>query len=266
MLFFLTELWVFFLKQLRSVLFPGLLILLFFLSNYISIPGLYRYDFLFIGAFLTQILLVVCKLETKDEAKTIFLFHIVGLCLELFKTSPGVGSWSYPEAGYLKIAQVPLYSGFMYAAVGSYIAHAWKIMKLRLENHPSYTASLVLCFFIYLNFFTNHFILDYRPLLFVIIFAFYFKTKVYFTIRVREYSMPLSLSFLLIAFFVWIAENMAIFFGAWQYPGQIHEWHAVSLQKITSWFLLVIISFIIVAYLKHFKKEIREKRLTEKNL
>jgi uncharacterized membrane protein YoaT (DUF817 family) len=244
----------FFLKELRAVLFPGILIFLIFISNYINIPGLYRYDFLFLGAVLAQILLIIFKLETKDEAKTIFLFHIVGLVLELYKTNPSIGSWSYPEPGYLKIADVPLYSGFMYAAVGSYIAHAWKVLNLRLTNHPSYTSSLILCFFIYLNFFTNHFIWDYRILLFVAIFALYYKTFVHFTIRVKEYKMPLVLSFLLIGFFVWVAENIATFYGAWKYPGQIHEWHVVGIQKISSWFLLVIISFIIVAYLKYFKK------------
>jgi len=71
--------------------------------------------------------------------------------------------------------------------------------------------------------------------------------------------MPLPVSFILIAFFVWVAENISTYFGAWQYPNQIHEWTAVSTQKITSWFLMVIISFIIVAYLKHFKKDILKK-------
>ncbi len=253
--FVLRELWFFFLKELRAVLFPGILIFLLFISNHISIPGLYRYDFLFISAVLAQLLLIYFNLETKDEAKTIVLFHIIGVVLELFKTHPSIASWSYPEPGYLKIATVPLYSGFMYAAVGSYIAHAWKVFNLRLERHPSYASSLILCFFIYLNFFTNHFIYDYRLFLFVAIFIFYYHTMMCFTVTTKEYKMPIVLSFALIGFFVWVAENLATYFGAWKYPGQIHEWHVVGFQKITSWFLLVIICFIVVAYLKHFKKE-----------
>lgn len=252
--FIANELLYFTLKQIRSIIFPILFIIVLFASNYISIPFLYRYDFLFIASLLIQILLIAFKLETKDEAKTIFLFHIIGLCLEIFKTLPSVGSWSYPEPGYLKVFNVPLYSGFMYASVGSYIAHAWKMFKLKLTNHPSYITSLILCAAIYLNFFTNHFIYDMRLFLFIAIFVVYYKTNVYFTIRKNEYKMPLILSFLLIGFFVWIAENIATFYGAWKYPGQIHEWHVVSLQKITSWFLLVIICFIVVATLKHFKK------------
>ena len=66
--------------------------------------------------------------------------------------------------------------------------------------------------------------------------------------------MPLNISFILIAFFIWIAENISTFFGAWQYPDQVHVWNVVSTQKITSWFLMVIISFIIVASLKKNKK------------
>jgi len=67
--------------------------------------------------------------------------------------------------------------------------------------------------------------------------------------------MPLNVAFVLIAFFIWIAENISTYYGAWEYPDQIHVWNVVSASKITSWFLMVIISFIIVAYLKHFKKQ-----------
>ncbi len=261
MKFFVAELFYFLVKELRSLLFALSFIFVLFISNYISIPGLYRYDFLFIGAIIIQLLLLIFKLETKDEMKTIFLFHIIGLCLEIFKTSPSVGSWSYPEAGYFKVFNVPLYSGFMYAAVGSYIAYAWKMFKLRLTDHPSYRLSILLCSLIYLNFFTNHFIPDMRWILFVFIFIVYFKTMVHFTIRIKEYKIPLVLSFILIGFFVWVAENIATYLGAWKYPGQLHEWHVVSFNKITSWFLLVIICFIIVAYLKHFKRklEVRDR-------
>ena len=218
-----------------------------------------RYDFLFIAAILIQIILYVSKLETKDEVKVIFLFHIIGLVLELYKTSPSIGSWSYPESGFLKIATVPLYSGFMYAAVGSYISQAWKIFKLELTNYSNYLLSVLLCFLIYLNFFTHHFIYDFRVFLIIGVFALFWKVRVYFTIISIPRSMTLNVGFLLIAFFVWVAENISTYLGAWKYPDQIHTWESVSLGKITSWFLMVIISFIIVAYLKHFKKDILGK-------
>ena len=65
--------------------------------------------------------------------------------------------------------------------------------------------------------------------------------------------MPLLLAFVLIAFFVWIAENIGTFTGAWLYPDQISEWDVVHLQKITSWMLMVIICFLVVASLKFYK-------------
>jgi uncharacterized membrane protein YoaT (DUF817 family) len=76
------------------------------------------------------------------------------------------------------------------------------------------------------------------------------RTQVNFIVLKKERRMPLALSFLLIGFFIWIAENIATYFGAWQYPHQKRQWAIVGPTKISSWMLLVIISFIIVAALK----------------
>src|SRR3989338_9886580 len=255
----MKEFLIFGIQQARAAIFAGSFFLLLFASNHIPLFGLARYDFLFISAVLIQAVLYFTKLETKDEVKVIFLFHIIGLVLELYKTSPGVGSWSYPEDGLLKIATVPLYSWFMYAAIGSYISQAWKIFKLGLINYRHYLWSVLLCLFIYVNFFTNHYIYDFRLFLIAAVFILFWKVKVYFRVIKIPRFMPLNVAFLLIAFFIWIAENISTYLGAWQYPNQIHAWTAVSTQKITSWFLMVIISFIIVAYLKHFKKDILKK-------
>ncbi len=256
-----AEFLLFGLKQARSALFAGSFFLLLFASNKIPLFGFARYDFLFVATVLIQAVLYFTRLETKDEVKVIFLFHIIGLALELYKTHPSVGSWSYPEEGFFKIATVPLYSGFMYAAIGSYISQAWKIFKLELTNYTHYIWSVVLCALIYLNFFTNHFIYDFRLLLIPAVFIFFGETRVYFTVRTERRFMPINLGFVLIAFFIWVAENISTFLGAWKYPDQIHVWTAVSTQKITSWFLMVIISFILVAYLKHFKKDVLKKPL-----
>lgn len=247
------DLVVFVIKEARSCVFAGSFFILLFLSNHIPLFGLARYDFLFVAAVGIQVVLYLAKIETKDEVKTIVLFHLIGVVLELFKTSPQVGAWSYPEPGFFKIATVPLFSGFMYAAVGSYIAQAWKLMKIRISSYSFYKPSIVLCCLIYLNFFTNQYIFDFRWILIALVFIVFFKTKIYFTVTKREYGMPAVVSLLLIAFFIWIAENISTYFGAWQYPDQIHAWNAVSTQKITSWFLLVVISFILIANLKRFK-------------
>ncbi|MEK7641713.1 MAG: DUF817 domain-containing protein [Patescibacteria group bacterium] len=253
------EFLLFGLKQARAAIFAGSFFLLLFLSNYIPLFGLARYDFLFIAAVLIQAILYFTKLETKDEVKVIFLFHIIGLILELYKTSPGVGSWSYPEDAFFKIMTVPLYSGFMYAAVGSYISQSWKILKQYVTNYNHYGWSVVLAALIYLNFFTNHYIYDFRIFLIIAVFALFWKTRIYFTVMTKVRWMHLNTGFLLVAFFIWIAENISTYLGAWQYPDQIHVWSVVSTSKITSWFLMVIISFILVAYLKHFKKDVLKK-------
>lgn len=250
---FLKEFTVFGLKQARACVFAGSFFVLLFLSNHIPLFGLPRYDFLFIAAVLIQIVLYLTKIETKDEVKTIVLFHVLGLALELFKTSPLVGSWAYPEPAFFKIATVPLFSGFMYAAVGSYIAQSWKIMKLRLNNYNFYAPSIILSVLIYINFFTDTFIYDFRWILIVLVFILFYKTFVYFTVIKTERRMPMFVAFLLISFFIWVAENISTFYGAWKYPDQIHAWNVVSSAKISSWFLLVIISFILVADLKRYK-------------
>ncbi|MCC2631005.1 MAG: putative integral rane protein [Candidatus Paceibacter sp.] len=259
MKFFLKEFFTFGLKQARAAIFAGSFFVLLFLSNHLPFSGIARYDFLFLTAIGLQFILYYTGLETKDEVKVIFLFHIIGLLLELYKTSPGVGSWSYPEPAFFKIGTAPLYSGFMYAAVGSYISQSWKIMKLELTNYHRYWLSVGLCLLIYINFFTNHFVYDIRLFLIFAVFVFYWKTRVYFTVTEKRYWMPMNVAFILIAFFIWMAENISTYLGAWQYPDQVHVWHVVSTQKVTSWFLMVIISFILVAYLKHFKKNILGK-------
>src|SRR3989338_6715309 len=144
----MEEFFVFGIKQARAAIFAGSFFLLLFISNHVPLFGLARYDFLFITAVAIQAVLYFTKLETKDEVKVIFLFHIIGLVLELYKTNPMIGSWSYQESAILKIATVPLYSGFMYAAIGSYISQAWKIFKLELTNYSKYGLRVFLYFLI----------------------------------------------------------------------------------------------------------------------
>lgn len=250
--------WILFgIKQARACIFAGSFFLLLFLSHTVTL-GLPRYDFLFLAAIAIQIILIATKIETWDEVKVIFLFHILGLCLEIFKTNPAIGSWSYPEFGYLKIFGVPLYSGFMYAAVGSYISQSWRIMRLSMRQYPPFWIPSLLSVLIYLNFFTHHFFWDLRWLLALGIMATYWKTRVFFYVTEKERWMPLALAFVLIAFFIWIAENISTFLGAWKYPDQLISWTAVSAHKIGSWSLLVIISFVLIAHLKHLKEEKRD--------
>ena len=59
--------------------------------------------------------------------------------------------------------------------------------------------------------------------------------------------MPLAVGLLLVALFIWFAENLGTFARAWVYPSQDKGWHPVSLDKLGSWYLLMIISFVLVA-------------------
>jgi uncharacterized membrane protein YoaT (DUF817 family) len=84
----------------------------------------------------------------------------------------------------------------------------------------------------------------------------FWQSWVIYEVGGTRYRMPLALSFMLIGFFIWIAENIATFFGAWEYPNQTNAWSLVHLGKVSSWLLLVIVSFLIVATLKRVKGEI----------
>ena len=95
-----------------------------------------RYDLLLIIALAIQFAMIRFGLETMDEFKAICLFHVVGFALEAFKTSGAIQSWAYPDFAYTKLLGVPLFAGFMYAAVGSYIIQAWRILDVRILHHP----------------------------------------------------------------------------------------------------------------------------------
>ena len=61
-----------------------------------------RYDALLAYGLVLTAVCYLLRLETGREVAVIFGFHLVGLALELFKVS--VGSWSYPEDAWAKVA------------------------------------------------------------------------------------------------------------------------------------------------------------------
>jgi uncharacterized membrane protein YoaT (DUF817 family) len=242
------------LKEMRACLFAGLFFAAVFLMPRAGAWGVPRYDALLIFALAVQAWMVWARLETLDELKAICLFHLLGFALEVFKTSAGIQSWSYPDFAYTKLFGVPLFSGFMYAAVGSYIIQAWRLFDLRIRHHPPYWMAATIATAIYLNFFTHHFIGDFRWYLAACILGLYARSTVVFRPFDRDRRMPLLLAFILIGFFIWLAENAATFLGVWRYPHQIGAWTTVHMAKWSSWSLLVIMTFTIVASLKHIRK------------
>lgn len=248
---FIKQLFLFGYRQALCCIFPATIFLALAVTKYISVPFFYRYDLILVICLLAQFLMVYSGLETIDELKVISLFHVIGLGLELYKTH--MGSWSYPSFAYSKIAGVPLYSGFMYASVASYICQAWRRFYLQFHSWPPNVVTFPLAIIIYLNFFTHHYLADIRWIIIASLFVIFRKSFVTFKVNEKVYKLNMILSYLLIGFFIWIAENISTFLGAWQYPNQKHHWQMVHFSKISSWFLLVIISIIVVANLKHIK-------------
>jgi uncharacterized membrane protein YoaT (DUF817 family) len=238
---------------LLAVVFPVLIFGLLALTKLIPMPNIlgvqiYRYDVILFACLLIQYLMWRSNLETWDELKVIGVFHLLGLLLEIFKTQ--VGSWAYPEMAYLKISNVPLYSGFMYASVASFMIQCWRLMHLRLEHWHSRVLPWVLALAIYINFFSHHVLPDARWVLMGLVVFVFWRTKVHLELRDVPYQMPLVAAFGLLGGLIWVAENIATYFNAWQYPSQRGAWHMVDTSKLSSWCLLIIVSFIVVAALK----------------
>ena len=206
-----------------------------------------RYDALLIYALIVQMMLVVCKIETWREVRVIILFHIAGTVMELFKTS--VGSWHYPEENIMRIMGVPLFSGFMYSAVGSYLARSWRLFNCNFEHYPKLWFTVFLALAIYINFFTHHYVIDMRYILIGAIFVLFVRTRLFFSMTNKVYSIPLLIPFVLLALLLWGAENVATYYNIWLYPYQMEGWKMVSFHKIGSWFLLMLLSFVLVSFL-----------------
>lgn len=239
-------------QQALSCVFPAVIFASLALTQWFSPPWLPRYDWLLLICVAMQGWMLRSGLETRDELKVITLFHLIGLALEIFKVH--MGSWSYPEFAYTKLFGVPLFSGFMYASVASYLCQAWRRMDVELLRWPRLGFVVPLAAAIYFNFFTHHYWIDLRWWLGALVILLFWRTSVLFRVGRERYRMPLALSFALIGFFIWIGENIATYFGAWQYPNQARSWELVHLGKVSSWLLLVIVSFLIVAQLKLVKE------------
>ena len=202
-----------------------------------------RYDALFLYGFGMQVFLLVARFESLREAKVILLFHVVGTVMEVFKLH--MGSWDYPEYGFFEIGGVPLFSGFMYASVGSYMARVIRIFDMKFAPYPPFWMTVVLAVAIYGNFFWHHYWIDVRNVLFLATLVLFIRSRVWFHIGARAYWMPLPAAAFMTAFFLWLAENIGTLTGTWIYAGQT-QFEMVRLGKLGSWYLLLYISFLLV--------------------
>ncbi len=199
-----------------------------------------------IAAVAIQVAMLAFKLETWEEAKVIFIFHVVGTAMEIFKTS--VGSWIYPGAlspAHRRRAAVhrlhvrrhrllhrPLPGGCSTSAsrttrrCGRWCC--WRSASTSTSS-PTTTCS------------------DARLLLFALTALLFGRCWVHFKVWQVHRRMPLLVGFALVALFIWFAENIGTFTAAWIYPNQRHGWSLVTIGKLGAWFLLMIISYVLVA-------------------
>lgn len=234
-------------KQGWACLFGGALCGLLILTHLAYPAGapIARYDVLTLAAVVIQAAMLAFRLETWGEAKVILVFHAVGTAMELYKTQ--MGSWVYPEPNLLRLGGVPLFTGFLYASVGSYLARVWRLFDFRFTRHPPLWALVILSLAIYINFFTQHVVIDLRLGLFAAAAALFGPAVIHFKVWRVHRRMPLLLGLLLVTVFIWFAENIGTATRGWIYPHQAAGWAAVSPQKFGSWFLLMIISYTLVA-------------------
>jgi uncharacterized membrane protein YoaT (DUF817 family) len=241
----LSEFILFGLKQAWACLFAGIMLGLMITTKFAWQPDwwLHRYDFLFLTALVVQVLFLSLKMESWEEARVIFIYHVTGTVMEIFKVH--MGSWAYPEPSIFNIAGVPLFSGFLYASVGSFIARTIRIFDMRFTHYPPMWMTGLLALAIYANFFTHHFLPDIRYVLFAATVIIYWRVSIYFTTDRTTLHMPLTVAAFLSSLFLWIAENIGTLTGTWIYPSQ-KVWHMVSFGKLGSWYLLLYVSFALV--------------------
>lgn len=254
----LSFLYTFWIELIKSALFWILFFVCFAFGKYVTSFWLMLGDFMFICVIFIQIILITTKYESWQECRIILIYHFLGFAMEAFKTHPAIWSWHYQYMGFFTVLSVPLYSGFMYSAVGSFLFQSMHRLKLQFENFPKFSIAIPLVILIYLNFFTHHFIRDIRYILLFIIIWVTYKTYTYFQVKGKRYRMYTLFNLFLAASCIWIAENMATFLWVWLYPNQDAGRSLVSVHKILSRFLLFILSAVIVSYTMkdtiHYKK------------
>lgn len=244
----LVELVVFGLKQAWACVFGAVMLVLLVTARvlYPDDAPLARADALVLAAVAVQVAMLALRLESLREMGVIALFHLVGTAMEVFKTA--VGSWAYETDGLLRIGEVPLYTGFMYAAVGSYMVRVMRLFDLRFTRYPPLLATAALAAAIYANFFTHHYLPDARWVLLAVMLLLYGRCAM--SLRVHRRApwrrMPVIAAFLGVAGLLWIAENVGTAAGAWIYPHQRAGWELVPASKLVSWLLLMMVSVVLV--------------------
>lgn len=226
--------------------------------------GFFRYDFLLFYALIIQVCLLYLKLESWAEAKVIALFHLMAMVMEVFLTHPQIASWQYPQPAVFKIMTVPLFAGFMYSAVGSFFARSLRLYHVSFEKLPGFTNMLCLAVLSYINFMSKFFIPDFRNLLFLWSIIIFWKTRIRFELKHHQFALPMLPVLILLAFIIWVAENISTFYKIWLYPSQVDAWHMVGWGKLGSWYLLLLLSLVLVLKILGIRSENGQWKLKDK--
>ena len=118
----------------------------------------------------------------------------------------------------------------------------------RFVRHPPLWTLFAVSVGIYANFYVHHYFADLRLVLFAALALLCGRTWLYYKVHHHYRRMPLLLGLFLVAVFIWIAENFGTLTRTWIYPNQINGWAMVPLGKLSSWFLLMTISYVMVAW------------------
>lgn len=238
-------------RQALSCAFPIGIMLAMGATKLLPPMGIARYDLMFVVCITFQWIFLRLKWETWREIGILAIFHVVGVILEWYKVQ--AGSWAYPEPAVLKINGVPLFSGFMYASVASYMSQSWRRLELEFHRWPSLASIVVVLTLAYGQFFLPVQTVGIRLASLLFVLFVFRQTRVGFTVDRKRFVMPLPASFLLIGSCIYVAENVATYFGVWAYPNQVGGWEPVSVTKVISWSLLMVVSLnIVYVYHKRF--------------
>ena len=165
--------------------------------------------------------------------------------MEIFKTQ--VGSWIYPEPNFFRdrrrAAVLRLHVCLRrQLSLPRVAAVRFRVLPSSAPPRPGRAQRRDLSQFLQPS-------LHRRPALAAVCLAgwLFFRTRVYFRVWRHHRSMPLLLGLALVSLFIWFSENIGTFTKTWLYPSQRHGWSMVSIDKLGSWFLLLIISYTLVS-------------------
>ena len=85
------------------------------------------------------------------------------------------------------------------------------------------------------------------------------RTEIHFTPKNYTLSMNMLVGFVLVALFIYLAENIGTVARAWQYPDQSEGWKPAHFSKFTAWYLLMQLSFILIYTLRKLEDRLAKR-------